>query len=147
VELTTILAGLGRDATVRVRRAIRPLNLGAQHYLVLAQLRELGHASQAELATALALDPSNLASTVAELVDRRLVDRCRDEQDRRRYAVGISAAGRELVEQADQAIAVTERELLNSLDTAGRDQLFALLRRVADGVDLCPAATDDDCAD
>jgi DNA-binding MarR family transcriptional regulator len=144
-ELTTILAGLGRDATARVRRAIRPLNLGAQQYLVLSQLRDLGHASQAELASALALDPSNLASAISELVDRGLIDRCRDDQDRRRYSVGISASGRALLGQADQAIAATELELLAPLDQPRRDQLVELLRQIADGLDLCPAASDEAC--
>jgi DNA-binding MarR family transcriptional regulator len=146
-ELTTILAGLGRDATTRVRRAIRPLNLGAQQYLVLSQLRDLGSTSQAELAAALALDPSNLASTIAELVDRRLVDRCRDDIDRRRYAIGISTAGQALLDRADQTIAVTELELLKPLNNRQRDELLTLLRRVADGVDLCPAASDDSCTE
>src|ERR1700719_3816912 len=59
-ELSTLLAGLGREATARVRRAIRPFGLGAQQYLVLSQLRDLGYTSQVDLAAALGLDPSNL---------------------------------------------------------------------------------------
>jgi DNA-binding MarR family transcriptional regulator len=50
---------------------------------VLTQLRDLGHTSQAELAAALGLDPSNLASAIAELVDGQLIDHCRSDQDRR----------------------------------------------------------------
>jgi MarR family transcriptional regulator, lower aerobic nicotinate degradation pathway regulator len=144
-ELSTILAALGRDATTRVRRALRPLGVGAQHYLVLTQLQDLGHTSQAELASALALDPSNLASTVAELVDRGLVDRCRDEADRRRYALTLAPAGAEVLRRAGSAIAETEQELLASLEREQQDQLYALLRRIADGIDLCPAAGDGPC--
>jgi len=146
-ELSTILAALGRDATARVRRAIRPLGVGAQHYLVLTQLRDLGHASQAALAAALALDPSNLASTIADLVDRDLVDRCRDDTDRRRYAVALSPAGAELLRKADDAIAESEHDLLAALAPEQQDQLHALLRRVADGIDLCPTAGDEACAE
>src|SRR4051794_21011789 len=72
VPMSTLLAGLGRDVTARVRRAIRPLGLGARQYLVLKQLQALGETSQAELADALAMDRSNLAAIVAELCDRRL---------------------------------------------------------------------------
>jgi DNA-binding MarR family transcriptional regulator len=144
-ELSTILAGLGREATARVRRAIRPLGLGAQQYLVLAQLRDLSRTSQAELASGLSLDPSNLASTVAELVDRRLVDRCRDEADRRRYTLTLGPAGVELLRQADEAIAEGEQELLAPLRSESRDQLYALLRQIADGIDLCPTASDESC--
>jgi DNA-binding MarR family transcriptional regulator len=146
-ELSTILAGLGRDATARVRRAIRPLGLGAQQYLVLTQLRDLTRTSQAELASALALDPSNLASTVAELVERQLVERCRDEADRRRYTLTLAPAGVEVLQQADEAIAQGERDLLAPLDSEQRDKLYALLRQMADGIDLCPAGHDGECAD
>jgi DNA-binding MarR family transcriptional regulator len=146
-DLSTLLAGLGRETTARVRRAIRPLGLGAQQYLVLSQLRELGHTSQAELAAALGLDPSNLATTAGELVDRGLVDRCRDDADRRRYALTLTAAGAELCARAAEAIRETEHELLAALDDEQVSQLSALLRRVADGVDLCPAADDPSCSE
>ena len=139
-ELSTLLAGLGREATARVRRAIRPFGLGAQQYLVLSQLRELGDTSQAELAAALGLDPSNLASTAGELVDRGLVDRCRDHADRRRYALSLTAAGAELSARAAEAIRETEHELLAALNRDQVSQLGALLRRVADRIDLCPSA-------
>jgi len=146
-ELSTLLAGLGREATARVRRAIRPLGLGAQQYLVLSQLRDLGQTSQVELAAALGLDPSNLATTAGALVDRGLVDRCRDEGDRRRYALTLTAIGDDLLAKAAEAIGETEHELLAALDADQATQLRTLLRRVADRIDLCPAADDSGCAE
>jgi MarR family transcriptional regulator, lower aerobic nicotinate degradation pathway regulator len=146
-ELSTLLAGLGREATARVRRAIRPFGLGAQEYLVLSQLGELGHTSQVELAAALGLDPSNLASTAGELVDRGLVDRCRDNADRRRYALSITVAGAELSARAAKAIRETEHELLAALDGDQVSQLRGLLRQVADRIDLCPAADTPGCSE
>ena len=145
--LSTLLAGLGRESTARVRRAIRPLGLGAQQYLVLSQLRDLGRPSQAELAAALALDPSNLATTAGELVDRGLVDRCREKTDRRRYTLTLTPAGVDLLARAGEAIGETENQLLAALDSNQTNQLLALLRRVADGIDLCPAADDPSCSE
>jgi MarR family transcriptional regulator, lower aerobic nicotinate degradation pathway regulator len=133
-----VLASLGRDAIARVRKAIRPLGLGAQQYLLLTQLRDLGPSSQAELAAALGLDPSNAASAIAVLVDRQLVDRCRNDQDRRRYSVALAASGANLLAQADAAIAETETELVAGLSIAEQRQLCAMLRRVANRIDLCP---------
>jgi len=146
-ELSTLLAGLGREATARVRRAIRPLGLGAQQYLVLSQLQDLGETSQAELASALGLDPSNLASVAGELVDRGLVDRCRDEADRRRYALTLTPAGTKLLARAAESIGETERELLASLESDQVSHLVTLLRRLADGIDLCPTADDSSCSE
>jgi MarR family transcriptional regulator, lower aerobic nicotinate degradation pathway regulator len=146
LPMSTFLAALGRDATARVRRAMRPLGLGAQQFLVLNQLQALGQASQAALADALGIDRSNLASIAAELADRGLVERTRHEVDRRRYVLRISAAGERLLRRTESAIAAADEDLLAPLDPEQREQLYGLLRRLADGVDLCPRADDDACA-
>jgi DNA-binding MarR family transcriptional regulator len=145
VPISTLLAGLGRDATARVRRALRPLGLGAQQFLVLEQLQALGQASQAELADALGIDRSNLAATAAELSDRQLVERTRDEGDRRRYVLRLSRAGERLLRRTDGAIAAAEDDLLAPLSQEHREQLHSLLRKLADGVELCPTGDHDAC--
>ena len=139
LPVSTLLAGLGRDATARVRRAMRPLGLGAQQFLVLSQLRVLGEPSQAELADTLGIDRSNLAALVAELCDKGLVERTRHAVDRRRYVLRISHAGAQLLDRTEGAIAEADADLLAPLDQGQREQLHALLRRLADGVDLCAA--------
>ena len=143
--MSALLAGLGRDATARVRRALRPLGLGAQQYLVLDQLRLLGEPSQAELADALGIDRSNLAAIAADLCDRGLAERTRDESDRRRYVLRLSADGERLLRRTEGAVATAEDDLLAPLDAEQREKLYALLRRLADGVDLCPTSGPDAC--
>ena len=143
VPMSTLLAGLGRDTTARVRRAMRPLGLGAQQFLVLKQLQVLGEASQTELADALGIDRSNLAAIAAELADRGLVERARDEVDRRRYVLALSRAGERLLRRTEGAIAAAEDDLLAPLDAGQREQFYALLRLLADGVDLCPSGAHD----
>jgi DNA-binding MarR family transcriptional regulator len=146
-ELSTLLAGLGREVTARVRRAIRPLGLGAQQYLVLSQIGHLGQTSQAELAAALGLDPSNLATIAGDLVALSLIDRARTPADRRRYTVRLTPTGERALATADDAITATERDLLGTLNDRQTRQLRALLRRVADPIDLCPSVDDSTCAD
>jgi DNA-binding MarR family transcriptional regulator len=143
VPISTLLAALGREATARVRRAMGPLGLGAQQFLVLKQLQVLGQASQAELADALAIDPSNLAGIAAELADRDLVERTRHDVDRRRYVLRPTRAGEQLLRRTEGAIAAAEADLLAPLDRKERDQFYALLRQLADGVALCPPADHD----
>jgi DNA-binding MarR family transcriptional regulator len=147
VPMATLLAGLGRDATARMRRAMRPLGLGAQQFLVLKQLQLLGHTSQAELADALAIDPSNLATITADLCNRGLVERTRHEADRRRYVLRLSRRGGRLLRRTEGEMAAAEAELLTALDQDQRDQLYSLLRQLADGVELCPAADGEACAE
>jgi DNA-binding MarR family transcriptional regulator len=145
IPMASLLSGLGREVTARVRRAMRPLGLGAQEFLVLKQLQALGQASQATLADALAIDPSNLAAICGTLSDRVLVERARDDADRRRYVLSLSSDGERLLRQTEGAIVAAERDLLAPLEPRQRDELYALLRRVADGVQLCPTAGE--CAD
>jgi DNA-binding MarR family transcriptional regulator len=147
VPMSTLLAGLGREATARVRRAMRPLGLGAQQFLVLKQLQVLGQTSQAKLAEALAIDPSNLATIAADLCDRELAVRTRDEVDRRRYVLRLSRTGEQLLRRTQGALAAAEADLLAPLDQEQRGQLYALLRRLADGVELCPTADHDACTE
>jgi DNA-binding MarR family transcriptional regulator len=145
VPMSMLLAALGRDVTARVRRTMRPLGLGVQQFLVLDQLRVLGDASQVELSEAVGIDPSNLATIVADLCDRGLALRTRHRTDRRRYALQLSSAGQRLLRRADASIAAAEDDLLATLDGQQREQLYGLLRQLADGVDLCPTAGDDGC--
>jgi DNA-binding MarR family transcriptional regulator len=146
LPMSTLLTGLGRDMTARVRRVLRPLDLGVQQFLVLKQLEALRKASQAELADAAGIDRSNLATIAAELCERDLVQRTRDTDDRRRYVLRLSAAGARLLDRTDGAITAAEDELLAALDPDQHEQLYNLLRRVANGVDLCPTGDPDGCA-
>lgn len=146
MPVSALMARLGQEAVARFRRSLRPLELRAQEFIVLKQLQTLGSCSQGELADAVGVDYSNLASVAGALCDRRLIDRTRDEADRRRYVLGLTPAGRRLVERGDRAIAAAEDELLSSLDPSDREAFAALLRRVADGAELCPSSAVETCS-
>ncbi len=106
--------------------------------MVLKQLQVIGTASQSDIAQALGLDNSNLAAITGELNEAGLIERYRHERDRRRYVIELSVRGAEAVAEADEAIAAGEQELLSALEPADRERLWALLRGVADGANLCP---------
>jgi DNA-binding MarR family transcriptional regulator len=147
VPMSTLLTSLGREMNARGRRALRPVGVGAQQFLVLKQLEVLGEPSQAELADAVSIDRSNLATIAAELSSRGLIERTRDDADHRRYTLRLTRAGERLLRRSDSAIAAAEDDLLAPLGARQRDQLHALLRLIADGVDLCPTADDPGCAE
>ncbi|MEA2456334.1 MAG: MarR family transcriptional regulator, lower aerobic nicotinate degradation pathway regulator [Thermoleophilaceae bacterium] len=142
-----LLARLGYESTARFRRSLRPLNLGAQEFIVLKQLQAIGSCSQGELADALGIDYSNLAGVTGQLYGRGLIERDRDPADKRRYAVELTAEGQQLLADADNAIAADEQEMLNALDEAERAQLWDLLRRMADTLDICPSSEAQACAE
>jgi MarR family transcriptional regulator, lower aerobic nicotinate degradation pathway regulator len=142
-----LLARLGQEATARFRRSVRPLNLGAQQFIVLKQLQALGPCSQGTLADALGIDYSNLASVTGELYRRELIERNRDEADRRRYVVELTQAGLQLLADADNAVGAGEEDMLSVLGEVERDQLWELLRRIADSLELCPSTEAEACAE
>jgi len=134
-----LLARLGQEATARFRRSVRPLELGAQEFIVLKQLQALGPCAQGQLADALGIDYSNLAGVTGELYRRELIARSRDEADRRRYVVELTAAGGQLLADADAAVGTGEEDMLSVLDDSEREQLWELLRRITDSLGLCPS--------
>lgn len=141
-----LLSRLGQDATARFRRALRPLGLSAQQFIVLKQLEAIGSTSQTALADALGIDYSNLATVAGELCDKSLIVRTREECDRRRYALDLTEEGRSLLAQADGAIGTGEDDMLSALDEGERAELWSLLRRVADSLQLCPGTEAEACS-
>ena len=142
-----LLARLGQEAVARFRRSLRPLNLGAQQFIVLKQLEAVGSCSQSELADALGIDYSNLATVTGELYRRGLIERSRDEADRRRYVVETTVDGRQLLADADKAIATGEEDMLRALGEDDRRVLWDVLRRMADTLELCPSSEVEACAE
>jgi DNA-binding MarR family transcriptional regulator len=127
-----LLARLGREATARFRCSLRPLGLAPPEFFVLKQLEALGAASQTTVADAVGMDTSNLATLTAELCDRGLTVRTRDEVDRRRYVVELTDDGRRLLGDADRAIEAGELEMLQGLAEDERELLGTLLLRMAE---------------
>jgi MarR family transcriptional regulator, lower aerobic nicotinate degradation pathway regulator len=74
-----------------------------------------------------------------ELYRRGLVERSRDPNDRRRYVVELTPEGRQLLADADRAVDAGEEDMLSVLSDGERDQLWELLRRIADSLELCPS--------
>jgi DNA-binding MarR family transcriptional regulator len=142
-----LLSRLGNEATAGFRRALRPLGLGAQEFIVLKQVQTMGPTAQGGVGDALGMDYSNLATLVGVLCDRDLLERERDASDRRRYILRVSEAGAAAIEDADAAIATHEEEMISVLDDEERVQLWELLRRVADGARLCPSSVEEACTE
>jgi len=133
-----LLARLGHESTSRFRRSLKPLGLSPQEFMVLRQVEAIENASQTEIADALAIDYSNLATIAGGLCDRDLLMRTRDDADRRRYVLELTPEGKDLLVEGRDAILDGEEEMVSSLDEEQREQFWLLLRQVADGNQLCP---------
>ena len=100
------------------------------HYRLLAALQEFGPASQASLGRHTAMDRSDVAAAVTELVSRGLAGRTPDPADRRRNVISITPAGTAHLGRLEELLADVQDELLTPLSPAERQQLIGLLNRI-----------------
>jgi len=86
--------------------------------------------SQASLGRHTAMDRSDVAAAVSELVSRGLAQRAPDPADRRRNVIRITPAGTAHLRRLDGLLAGVQDELLAPLSPAERQQLTGLLNRI-----------------
>ena len=102
------------------------------HYRLLAALQEFGPASQASLGRRTAMDRSDVAAAINELVSSGLARRAPDPADRRRNVISITPAGTAHLRRLEDLLADVQDELLTPLTPAERQQLIRLLSRIVE---------------
>src|SRR5690349_16784244 len=78
-----------------------------------------------------AIDKATLVPLVGRLVERGLLVREPDEQDRRRRRLALTSAGRAALDQAAPLVAQVDTDALTALDPQQRRALRDLLSRLA----------------
>jgi DNA-binding MarR family transcriptional regulator len=133
------LARIGRRAA---EASTGPDDLRHRQVLALILLSSRGATSQQALSDILDLDPSNVVGLLNGLEERGLITRRRDQADRRRHIVEISADGETALEETQARLAAVEEEIFHALSAGERATLHELLLRAADGHPVeCDAAT------
>jgi DNA-binding MarR family transcriptional regulator len=102
------------------------------HYRVLATLREVGPASQAEVGRRCRMDRSDVVAAVTELERDDYARRGTDPADRRRNTVTITEAGVRQLHRLDRALERVQDTLLAPLAADEREALAGLLRKVVE---------------
>jgi DNA-binding MarR family transcriptional regulator len=103
-----------------------------QHFTVLTSLSEQGAASQAALGRRLWIDRSDLHAILNDLESDGLAKRVRDEQDRRRNVVAITARGRRTLARLDKRVEKAQAAMLEPLSPTERRELRRLLEQIVD---------------
>jgi len=122
--LLSLLGQLSRDAT---EQALEPLRIKPHHYGLLVVLAEGGPAPQQAVRESLSIEKSSMVVFVDHLERLRLVERHRNPENRRACKLTLTAAGRELLSEAEPLIEKVEEAVLAPLDDAQRRHLHQLL--------------------
>jgi DNA-binding MarR family transcriptional regulator len=112
--------------------AYEEAGLHPYHHAILAVLDEGQRETQGAIADALGYDKGQLVGLLDELEDGGFIVRQRDQADRRRHVVEMTAAGRKALTRARRLSARLDDEFLSSLSEKERAQLHALLMRLAE---------------
>lgn len=99
-------------------------------FAALTVLDRRPRASQRELGRALDLDRSTIADLVARMVRRGLIERERDEDDRRRNTLQLTTSGRAELARLRPRVNAIEPTLTAGLSPSEREELRHLLSRV-----------------
>jgi DNA-binding MarR family transcriptional regulator len=104
-----------------------------KHVGCLTMIAEESPLSQHELGELMAVDRTTIVAIVDRLEDAGYVERRRNPDDRRAYALEITPAGRKWLEQARRAVFEAEQKFLEPLSRAERRQLTGMLQRLLVG--------------
>ena len=111
-------------------RALEPMGLKARHYGVLTALAGEGPHAQRDLGEKLSVDRTTMVGLVDELEGLGLVERRRDPEDRRRYDLALTDAGKRTVSEAEAVAARVQDAVLAPLDAVERRRLHEMLSSV-----------------
>jgi DNA-binding MarR family transcriptional regulator len=115
----------------RADAVLEPLGVQIRHFGALTALAG-GVPSQRELADRLRVSGPVVVEMIDALEARGLVERHRDQADRRSNALVVTEAGRALLAGATGELEASDAELTEPIGEAGARELRALLRRLLD---------------
>ena len=133
-----LIAQLGSHAAARFAARLTPLNLTPAHAGILRILHFTPAITQQALATRLGMVPSRLVTLLDDLESRSLIERGKNQDDRRSHAVRLTAEGHAALASIGEVAREHQRSLLAALSADEQRQLAALLQRIADEQGLTP---------
>lgn len=131
-----LLVQLGFHVAGRYGEVLKPLGLEQRQAGMLVRLAENNGRSQQAIAELMGVNPTRMVFLTDELEKLGLVERRRNPADRRSHALHLTEAGTAMLARVREVTRAHEAAVTASLTGAERDQLTALLQRLADGQGL-----------
>ncbi len=137
-SLSFLLSQVGARSAQMFAERLARLGVSPRAFGVLSNLASAGSQTQQQLADALGIHRNNMVALIDDLEAAGWAQRHRSQQDRRAFDVRLTRTGTALVSQVNKLIPTLEDEIGHGLSKSQRDTMIALLRRVADTLELSP---------
>jgi DNA-binding MarR family transcriptional regulator len=121
------------------RRRIAHLGITPDQFTALRTLLENDGISQTQLTRLMASDPNTIASLVERMEANGLVERKRQETDRRAHCLRLRPAGREKYEAARRVAIDLQGAILRVLPESQREKFLTQLAKIADSCQIACA--------
>ncbi len=126
-----LLVQLGFQVARMFGERLQPLGLEQRQAGMLARLAGNDGRSQQAIAELMGVNPTRMVFLTDELEKLGLVERRRNPADRRSHALYLTEAGTAMLARVREVTRAHEAAVTTGLTGAARDQLAALLRRLA----------------
>jgi DNA-binding MarR family transcriptional regulator len=126
-----LISRMGMVAQKQFAERLETLGLTTRMWGALNVLDAEGAITQHALGKCVGTDPSSMVSTIDELEANGLVERRRHPSDRRAHALHVTAKGRQTLTRGRELARRAQNDLLAPLNDEEREQLHALLLRLA----------------
>ena len=126
-----LLVQLGFHVAGLFGERLKPLGLEQRHAGMLVRLAQNNGRSQQAIAELMGVNPTRMVFLTDELEQLGLVERRRNPADRRSHALYLTKAGTAMLARVREVTQAHEAAVTAGLSDAERDQLTALLRRLA----------------
>jgi len=133
-----LVAQVGSHAATKFAERLAPLGLSPPHAGIFRVLSANPGLTQQALGTILGILPSRLVILVDELEERGLLERRDTPEDRRSYALHMTAKGRETLDHIGRVAREHDAAVCAALSDKEREQLASLLGRIAGEQGLTP---------
>jgi DNA-binding MarR family transcriptional regulator len=115
---------------VAANKALEPLGLTVKHYGLLTLLVHEGPVSQGRLGEVMRIDRTTMVALIDELERAGHVDRTRNPEDRRAYALAATASGKRVQRGAATLMKEVYDETLSPLSAGERRELRRMLQAI-----------------
>ncbi len=126
-----LLSKAAQTVIVAVERALEPYHISSRDFGVLLFIAAEGPQPQAEIGRQLRIDRTTMVKIVDQLEIVGFVNRERDPNDRRAYALHLSEAGQNTLEELKNVVESAETSAMTALTAEEATMLRQMLLKLA----------------